>query len=103
MALSECPECSRHVRIGAGACPFCDHALPAAFGRSRAGAVLVGAAAITAMTACSRLVATKYGGPPAPAPESEPADADQPPEHPATPEDEPAEAAEEAAVEPDPQ
>ena len=90
MALSACPECSRHVRTDARVCPFCDHALPSSFGLARAGKALVGAAAITALTACPR-AATKYGGPPPPEPALEqPADGSEPDaelEQPAVPED----------------
>lgn len=96
MRLSECPECSRHIRTDARVCPFCDHVVPAS-GRARAGALLVGAAAITTLTACPR-AATKYGGPPPPEPQAEEIvePTAEPPDEAAEPEDaaEPEEATE---------
>lgn len=68
MQLHECPGCARHVRVGTRVCPFCEHALPTSFGLGRAGVLLVGTAAITALTACPQRRATKYGGPPPPEP-----------------------------------
>ncbi|MCX4245344.1 hypothetical protein [Paraliomyxa miuraensis] len=68
MRLSPCPECARHVRVDAGVCPFCDHPLPVPTARARVGALLIGAAAISTLTACPR-AATKYGGPPPPEPQ----------------------------------
>jgi hypothetical protein len=31
--LLDCPNCARHVRVGSSACPFCERALPAWFGK----------------------------------------------------------------------
>jgi hypothetical protein len=31
--LLDCPHCARHVRVGSSACPFCEGALPASFGK----------------------------------------------------------------------
>ena len=65
MRLTPCPDCARHVRADSGVCPFCDRPLPASSTRARAGALLIGAAAISTLGAC-RAMATKYGAPPAP-------------------------------------
>lgn len=68
MQLVPCPDCARHVRADAGLCPFCDCALssaPSGRSRTRAGVLLIGAAAITTLGACGRM-AVKYGAPPEP-------------------------------------
>ncbi|MEM7158151.1 MAG: hypothetical protein AAF799_35240 [Myxococcota bacterium] len=92
MQLHECPGCARHVRVGTRVCPFCEHALPASFGLSRAGVLLVGTAAITALAACPQRRATKYGGPPPPEPAmDQPVDVEPELEEPSEPE-EPSEA-----------
>jgi len=60
--LSPCPGCSRHVRVGAATCPFCDVALsgepvlaPAISrgGRLSRAAMFVAGAALATVAACS--------------------------------------------------
>ncbi len=65
MRMLPCPRCARHVRIDAGACPFCGDALAVAVGPSKVGLLLVGAATLTTLGGCPR-PAAKYGGPPLP-------------------------------------
>lgn len=70
--------------MGAGECPFCGHALSAPPSKRARVGVLLGAAAISTLSACGRM-AVKYGGPPAPPQEtsngaeapSEPEEADE--------------------------
>jgi hypothetical protein len=75
MRVTPCPGCLRHVRVDARVCPFCDHSLSSSSARAKVG-MLIGAAAISTLTACPR-PATKYGGPPPPE-QSETAKPEQP-------------------------
>jgi hypothetical protein len=71
--FSPCPRCARHVKRGAGVCPFCEASIPSAepgptrvlAGRlSRAALFAVGAAAAT--TDCSSPTIVPYGQAPYP-------------------------------------
>jgi hypothetical protein len=79
MHLTLCSSCSRHVRIDAGVCPFCDAALPRSRAGARVGALLLGAAAISTLGGCPRPAAEYGGPPPVPPPEQqgEPSEPDE--------------------------
>lgn len=84
MAFSPCPDCSRHVRIDDGACPFCGSEAPRPapkVPRRRRGRVTRAAlffAGVLGASACGDDAEpqTIYGGPPSTQGEDDPGSAD---------------------------